>query len=108
MPSLKTVQVFYDLPEAVVAKSMLEAHGIFAVIPDWLHASNAWHYTFAIQGIRLCVLEDDEALALELLQPSPTYEEPQRAASCQSGLMALLSYVFAGLPYPVRRRTKSD
>jgi hypothetical protein len=107
LPSLKTVQVFYDLPEAVAAKSMLEAHGIFAVLPDWFHATNAWHYTFALQGIRLCVLEDDEVISTELLTPSPTYEEPKKRASFKTALIACLCFFIANVPYPVRQRSSS-
>ena len=106
LTSIKTVRVFYDRPEAAVAKSMLEAHGIFAVLPDWFLTTNAWHYTFAIQGIRLCVLDDDEPLAAELLKASPNYEESESKASVKNGLIAFLCFYFCGIPYPVRRPTR--
>ena len=82
---------------------MLEAHGLFATLPDWFLSANAWHHTFAIQGIRLCVLDDDESVATELLKGSPDYEAPETRASIKRGLIALLCLYFGGIPYPVRR-----
>ncbi len=82
---------------------MLEAHGIFAIIPDWFVANNAWHYTFAIQGIRLCVLDEDEPIALELLRASQGFKLPETEISIKNGLIAFLCFYFCGVPYTVRR-----
>lgn len=105
---VKTIRVFYDRSDAVVAQSMLQAHGILAILPDWFQTSNAWHYTFALQGIRLCVLDCDASIAAELLKAVPGYEEPETKPSITNGLIAFLCFYFAGIPYPVRRRVVPD
>ncbi|MEQ8824850.1 MAG: hypothetical protein RIC14_10795 [Filomicrobium sp.] len=109
MAKLVTVWVFYDRSEALVAKSMLEAHGIYADVPDWFLTTNAWHFTVALQGIRLNVFDRDAPVALELLKRQlPGYEEPEAEASIFSGVFAFFSFFFAGLPYPVRKRKPDD
>ena len=104
MPALKTVWVFYDRSEAIVAKSMLDAHGLYATLPDWFHTANAWHLTVALHGIRLHVLDDDAGAAAELLKGVPDYAPPPTRISIGNGLIALLCWSIASVPYPVRRR----
>jgi hypothetical protein len=74
------------------------------LLPERHHAANAWHLTFALQGLRLCVLEHDAAIAAELLQPAPDYAEPETRLSLSSLLLAACCYLFASVPYPARQR----
>ena len=104
MPALTTVRVFYDRPEAVAAAAMLDAHGVYAVLPDWFHSANAWHLTVALQGIRLQVLDDDASDAAELLKGVADYQPPPTEFSAGRGIIALLCWYVAAVPYPVRRR----
>ena len=104
--TLTTIQIYFDRSEAVVAQATLEAHGIYAVLPDWYHVSNAWHYTVAMQGIRLSVRDEDAATALELLKPASDFEEPETEASITSTVIAFLCFFLTGVPYPVRRRKR--
>lgn len=97
-----TVGVFYDRSQALVAKSLLEAHGIFVVLPDWYHMTNAWHLTFALQGIRLCVMDCDEQAAIELLRLPKGHHVGETRSSLAGGLIAVLCFFAAGVPYPVR------
>jgi len=86
-----TVGVFYDRSQAVVAKSLLDAHGIFAVLPDWYHTTNAWHLTFALQGIRLCVMDCDEEAAVELLRLPTAHHVGETRPTLAGGLFAVLA-----------------
>ena len=62
-----TVGNYPDLPSAQVAKSVLDSHGIAALIPDEFLAGNAWQMGTAIQGVRLQVPEVSEQRAREIL-----------------------------------------
>src|SRR5437868_15500110 len=50
-----------------MAKSLLEAEGLAALIPDEFLAGNAWQWSTALQGIRLQVEEASEERAREIL-----------------------------------------
>lgn len=105
---MKTIGVFHDQAQAVVAKSLLDAHGMFALLPDWYHAANAWHMTFALQGIRLCVMDSDAEAAMELLRLSKGQDAIATRLTVQGGLIALLCFLVAGIPYPARWPVKTD
>lgn len=104
---LETIRVFDTQAEAAVARSLLDAHGIYALLPERHHAANAWHLTFALQGLRLSVLERDAAIAAELLQPAPGYAEPQTELTLSRFLLGAFCFLFGSVPYTVRRH-KSD
>ena len=108
LAALKTVWIFYDRSEAIVAMSMLDAHGLYVAMPDWFHTANAWHLTVALHGIRLHVLDDHEHDAVELLKGVPDYRTPPTKISVGNGVIALLCWTIAALPYPVRRRGDTD
>jgi hypothetical protein len=61
----------FDLPDALVAKSVLEAHGFMAVLSDWHVGSVDWSYMSALNGIRLCTLDVSLPDALRLLDERP-------------------------------------
>ena len=67
MAQLVTVQVFGDVSEAEIARSLLEHHGIFAFLPDKAVASTAWFLTNAVGGVRLQVPGSDLDDARQLL-----------------------------------------
>lgn len=82
---------------------MLDAHGLYATLPDWFHTANAWHLTVALHGIRLHVLDDDADAAAELLRGAPDYAPPPTRMSLRNAIIALLCWSIASVPYPVRR-----
>jgi len=98
---LVTVKRFRDLPEAAIAKSMLES----AEVPSWLLDENLvridWGYSQAVGGIRLQVRREDESAAKELLaqrvpdsiqysDADKSYQQP-RCPACGSRQIGLLS-----------------
>lgn len=68
---MQTVGNFPDLASAQLAKSLLEAEGIEALIPDEYLAGVDWRMGTAIQGIRLQVGDDDAEEARALLESVP-------------------------------------
>ena len=89
------------------AKSLLEAHGFVAVLFDWHVGSVNWSYMFALNGIRLCTLDVSLADALSLLDDGLEAEDPNLVTTVRviDILIALFAFFYAGLPYPVRRKT---
>ncbi len=56
-----------DLPEAIVARSLLDFHGYPVFLFDTAYIGVQWHKLQAIGGLRLMVLEEDLDDAKELL-----------------------------------------
>lgn len=106
MDSVVTIQNFYNISDAVIARSFLEAHGIYAWLPDWNYVSNAWHHLFALQGIRLCVLDSEQARASELLAAAE--RRPFGAERPRTGdlVIASAAYLLVGIPHPIRKRRR--
>ena len=81
-----TVARYRDMPEAVVARSVLESAGIDCILRDENTIRMQWFLSNAMGGMRLQVAPADEAAARELLsQPMPAsfpvdsgpdYEQP--------------------------------
>jgi hypothetical protein len=68
---LVTIRLFRDLPEALVAKGVLETAGIECYLADDNMVRLDWFISSAIGNMRLQVKEDDAVAALEVLdQPS--------------------------------------
>jgi len=68
---LVTIRLFRDLPEALVAKGVLEGAGIECYLADDNMVRLDWFISNAIGNMRLQVKETDAAAALEVLdQPS--------------------------------------
>ena len=103
---LVVVRTYFDPSDAVVAKSVLDAHGLVAVLFDWHVTSVAWHYMHAVNGIRLCTLDESLADAVRLLDDVPAAEDPDLIVTVTAidVFVAFFAYFYAGLPYRVRRR----
>jgi hypothetical protein len=63
-----TIRTCRDLQEAQIIRSMLEAGGIRAFIPDEAAAGLYPPTVLDTDGVRVQVSSDDEALARELLE----------------------------------------
>jgi hypothetical protein len=105
LAKLVVAKTFLNLPEALVAKSVLEAHGFVAVLLDWQVNSIAWHYMFAWRGVRLCTLDVSLPDAITLLGETEA-EDPDLITTARLGdaIISFLIFWFAHIPYPVRRK----
>jgi hypothetical protein len=71
--NLVTIRTYRDLPEAFIARSVLENAGIECFLQDENTVRMDWLWSNMIGGARLQVAQEDEAAAIELLsQPIPT------------------------------------
>ena len=57
-----------SLPEALVVRSYLADHGIFAALNGYHHGSTAWYCLYALNGIQIGVLDIDFDKATELVE----------------------------------------
>jgi rubredoxin len=107
------------LPEALLAKSVLDSEGIECFLADENTIRMDWLWSNAMGGIRLCVKDVDADAARQLLEQAPVdgfeaegtgeYRQP-RCPKCQSsevsfrGLQKQVAYgsLFLGLPAPIR------
>lgn len=64
--SIITLRRFRDLPEALVAKSILDSAGIESFLCDENLVRMDWFYSPVIGGMRLWVREEDASTAEEL------------------------------------------
>jgi Putative prokaryotic signal transducing protein len=123
---LVMVRQFRDLPEAQLAKGLLESAQIESFLVDDVMIRMDWFISNLLGGVKLCVREKDAEAALDVLEQSiPTafevegvgaYEQP-RCPACQSlnisfeSIHKPLAYIsaWAGVPFPFpRRRWKCD
>lgn len=65
---LVTVRSYRDLTEALVGRSLLESAGIAAWIADENLVRMNWFYSNAVGGVRLQVVESDQADAQKILE----------------------------------------
>ncbi len=71
-PAPVTVEQYRDLPEALVARAVLEEAGIRSFLSDENTVGMNWGLSNAVGGIRLQVAAEDEAAAREVLsEPAP-------------------------------------
>ncbi len=113
MARLETVRTFYDLPAAEVARATLIGHGIPSHLLDAHLAGTAWHYIFALGGIRLVVVDEYLVLARRVLEaPQATGADADAIDPCPAcgaedafrrGSLALgvLGFLAARIPLPV-------
>ena len=90
---LKTIRQFRDLPEALLAKGLLESAGLTCFLADDNIVRMDWFISNFVGGIKLQVRPEDESAALDVLaQPIPDefdfqgaekYEQP-RCPKCYS------------------------
>lgn len=66
-PTVVTLRQFFTLPEALLAKSILDSAGIQSYLIDENTIRMDWFYSNALGGIKLQVRETDAAAAAELL-----------------------------------------
>ncbi len=97
---LVTVRRYRDLPEAIVAQSLLRAAGVEAWVQDENLVRINWMYSNAVGGIRLQVDADEKEAAIEILKSAPPnipftegveYVQPlcSRCGSAQLELLAM-------------------
>jgi hypothetical protein len=118
---LVILQRFRDLPEAIVAKGLLDTAAIECFLVDEHLVRIDWFWSNLIGGVKLCVREADEEVALEALAQafSPrweaegvgTFEQPS-CPKCHSldvnyeavykGIGLASAWVI-GVPIPLRR-----
>lgn len=120
-----TIDRFRDLSAAIVARSALEAAGVRCFLRDENTVRLDWQVSNFIGGMRLQVLQQDEAAAVEVLRDLTLADDAEVAegedalqsdycpkcgsanvsrAARRRGI-ALASMVFFGLPLPRGRKT---
>jgi hypothetical protein len=114
MAELVEIARFQSLPEAVVARSFLEAHGHVVVATEYNHASVAWHHLFAIGGVGLSAPEPEveqvRALLAALSSDGIAPMDPAAAAQNSPGpvkrclSVILLFALFVIVPPQVMKR----
>lgn len=72
---MKTIATFPEVAEAQVIRSVLEGHGIKAVIPNEQTAEIAPPYLWASGGVQLEVAEEDFETAKAVLATFETTDE---------------------------------
>lgn len=120
VPLLPIVRVYRDLPDALIAQSILDSAGIECFLFDENIVRLNWLWSYAVHGIQLRVADEDAADAAQLLdQPRlesfqvggvGTWVEP-RCPNCQSfdisfrPLIKLVAYglLFFQLTVPAKR-----
>ena len=112
--NLVPLAVFSYVSEAHIAKSYLESNGILSFVFDENLAYAAWHYTSAIGGVRLMVLEEDYHDAATLLQDVEDlkveiapYKNPIKKASFFQMVASVLVLIYTGAILPFNRKRKS-
>jgi hypothetical protein len=119
-----TVGTYRDLPEAVVARAMLEAEGISCFLANENTVRMDWFWSNLLGGMRLQVGVEDQARAAELLaQPIPSsfemgegekYTQPVCPVCSSLDISAedgdrkvLAASMLIGLPLPHRKPPES-
>jgi rubrerythrin len=123
---LVTVARYRDMPEAVVARTVLEDEGIECLLRDENTVRTDWLLSNAIGGMRLQVAAKDEARARELLtQPAPEQfstdsgEEFVQPVCPKCGSLDVIandpdrkvmaaSMLIKGIPLPHRRPSEAE
>jgi hypothetical protein len=117
---LVTVRQFRDLPEALLAKSILDAAGIECLLGDENMVRMDWFISNALGGVKVWVRREDADAAAKLLDQSHAeafsvdgvgeYKQP-RCPKCQSfdvsfeelNKSVAYSSAFFGVPLPLKR-----
>ncbi len=102
---------FHDYHEALVACSALQAAGVRPHLAENFHASVAWHYVIALQGIRILVPHSDFEIARAVLDgANHASDAPRGAANPRPTptelILAGAAFLIAGLPFPLWLRRK--
>jgi hypothetical protein len=76
---LLTIRQFRDLPEALLAKSVLESAGIECFLGDYNLIRMDWLWSNLLGGIKLRVRQEDALVASRLLEGvNPASENPEK------------------------------
>lgn len=86
MAKLVTVKTFLDQPEAYIARSLLEQHGITVFLFDQNFVAVSWLSMFAVAGLRLMVVEAEAEKARAIL--AEAVAEPAAGASADTPAVA--------------------
>jgi hypothetical protein len=116
MALLVTVATRLTIPEALVMRSCLEAHGIVASLDAFNYATMVWQHTFAIQGLTLSVAQPDAERAHLLLAASTlpsrirsTDTVPALSTGLIRAFVSVGIWALTGLPCPYwERQTDPD
>jgi hypothetical protein len=120
--SMVTLRQYRDLPEALLAKGVLESAGIESFLLDETTIRMDWLWSNLLGGVKLGVKPEDVDAAAQILnqeiperfsvEGAPDFEQP-RCPQCQSldiffeGLDKRVAYagmLFVGFPIPFNRR----
>jgi len=119
-PRLVILRVFRDLPDALLAKSILDSAEVKCFLFDENTIRMDWLWSNLLGGVKLCVKEEDAAAASGLLDQKPEekfevdgkgeYTQP-RCPRCGSlnvsfgeqGRRLAYATVAVGVPLPVKR-----
>jgi hypothetical protein len=116
LAKLVTISVYSEPSEAAVAQSCLRAHGLVAILPEWHHASVAWHHVNALQGLRLVTVAPMAAEARALLglpeaPDRPPPDTPQGLlrpdVKAAEWMLAVAAFLLTGLPLPLWKRHRT-
>jgi hypothetical protein len=69
--SLVTIRAYRDLPDALIAQSILESAEIECFLADDNIVCLYWFYSYAVGGVKLRVSDLDASDAIELLSQPP-------------------------------------
>lgn len=114
-----TIRKYLNVPDALLAKSLLESAGIECFLADENLVRLDWFWSNAIGGVKLWVREEDAPAAIAVLDQNPperpdteeiVSEEPTKCPKCHSsdvtfrGLKrrAALASLALGVPMPFR------
>jgi hypothetical protein len=121
LPRPVIVRRYRDLPEASIAKSILDSAGIESFLADDNMVRLDWFYSNLVGGIKILVREEDAETAAKLLEQEVPekfdvegigeYEQP-RCPNCKSldvsfnGLDKRMTYtaMFVNLPIPITNK----
>lgn len=85
---METLFTFWDIEDARLARTLLEAHNISVVIPDEFMIQANWGLLYAMGGVRLQVPADQAERAAEIFdrerEPSAADFAPPRCYACGS------------------------
>ena len=117
MTRLVTARIYFDAPEAHVARSVLLQEGIPAFLFDAHYIGVSWHHLVALGGLRLQVFAPDLDAARQLLTPETDGLSRGGVESCpacgsghvfraRSWIVAALVVLAVGMQFlvPTRRR----
>ena len=83
-----TLVRFGELPAAQLLRGRLESEGIECMIPDEIMATQTWHLTRAIGGVRVQVRKTDLERAKQILDQPGLADDARLAASAENQLAA--------------------